>query len=927
MNRPHCSSQTGRTLVLGIALLLGSGSIALAAIVSDVSATKHNLSAAADGSATRTGTVPARTVKATGETQICVFCHTPHAATSGIAAPLWNRTLSTATYTIYDSASMDAYTIANPKPVNPGAGSKVCLSCHDGTLAIGMVGVLNFAKDVAINMSGTDFLGGMPGGSGILTGYTRNLGIDLGNDHPIAFTYDNILGGAGGTDGELRSPPVVVGATTVVGNRSPGVKPTYPLESNQMQCPTCHDPHLSDTVTTNPPLKFMRGNRLQQASPLGGNYVVADDIMCLACHDKAGTSWSNSAHANSLVADQAYLDPEAAVREFSNGTQVWQASCLGCHDTHTVQGSRHLLREGTDSVLSPKSGGNPAIEQTCFQCHSPLGTSILTPLTAVPDIKTDFTLNFRMPINNADQGVATEAHSIGGNFDDSVVTGDSNAHCNVATDRCGKDFVESQTRLGRITAGVDTAKRHAECTDCHNPHRVTKTRLFNDDATPPLTPAAAGTHKHAVSGAGDVAHSNIASGSLRGMTGVEPTYTSNEFGANPSGFTVKRGDAGIGVSTAVSSTWVTREYQVCFKCHSNYAYDTAVGPPTSVVTPPLSLGTYGGSTSNGTNGMNKYTDVAMESKAPASHKGAPASTSDSGAHTNFSGNNHLSWHPVTDNTGRTVAVRGNASPNLWRAPWNGSNVDGGTTHVAAVGNQTMYCSDCHGSGNALTDGSDPVNGENGKSWGPHGSNNAFLLKGPWNTATQVGVATDTLCFRCHDAGQYGDGAVPPAGGTLASGFGGAGNDAWGVPITNLHQRHAFYTTLATGGTPTVPPSMWNNLPVSWNTSYRCTMCHTGTAHGWKNKGFLVNLDDLGLELNATGGAIGGEVTLPTATPPSTTLTAGQAVPKGTKAAAAATPPPAAGYTNGPYYQGAYLRVTNFAAPGTWVKTDCTGGCH
>jgi len=925
MNLSCCFFQRGRLLFFSIILLLGTGSVALAAIVSDVRATMHNLSASADGSSTPTGTVPARTVKATIETRVCVFCHTPHGAASGINAPLWNRALPSAPYTPYLSNSIDA----NPLPGIPGAGSKVCLSCHDGTLAIGTVNVLYGFSNVNVAVAGTGVGGVMPEGPGASTGFTRNLGIDLGNDHPISFKYDTTLGGLSGTDGELRSPPVVVGTTTVVGNSVRGVtKPTYPLENNQMQCPTCHDPHLSDTVSTNPSLKFLRGRRLQQIAPVGGNYVPADDIMCLACHDKAGTTWSNSAHANELVANQTYLPADAALREFPADTPVWKGSCLNCHDTHAVQGSRHLLREGTDNGATPKAGGSPAIEQTCFQCHSDLSASIITPLATVPNIKSDFTLGIRMPITNIDQAVTSEAHDIGGSFDDSVATGDSSAHCNIATDRCGKDFVESQAALGRVAlAQPDLLKRHAECTDCHNPHRVTKTRLFNDDATPPITPAAAGTHKHSIALGDTAAHNNIASGSLRGSFGVEPSFalSSNEFGANPSGFTVKRGDGGIGASTTVSSTWVTREYQICFKCHSNFAYDTLVGPPTTVVTPPLSLGTYGGGTPFNTNGAKYYSDVAMESQAPLSHQGAPV-PGDSGAHANFSNNNQRSWHPVVDVTGRTLVVRGNASANLWRTPWNGSDTDAGVSIVAAVGNQTMYCSDCHGSGNASADGVNPTGGEDGSSWGPHGSNNNFLLKGPWNTTTFVGPATDTLCFRCHDATQYANasGAAP----TMTSGFSGAGNDAWGIPITNLHQRHAFYTTLATGGTPTVPPSMWNNLPaVPWNNSYRCTMCHTGTAHGWKNKGFLVNLDDLGLELNATGGAIGGEVTLPSAIPPSTVLVAGNAVPKGTKAAAAATPPPAAGYTNGPYYQGAYLRVTNFAAPGTWVKTDCTGGCH
>ena len=45
---------------------------------SGVAETKHNLSASGPGP-----------IKALGETEICKFCHTPHAANP--IAPLWNR--------------------------------------------------------------------------------------------------------------------------------------------------------------------------------------------------------------------------------------------------------------------------------------------------------------------------------------------------------------------------------------------------------------------------------------------------------------------------------------------------------------------------------------------------------------------------------------------------------------------------------------------------------------------------------------------------------------------------------------------------------------------------------------------------------------------------------------------------------------------
>src|SRR5437870_457143 len=80
----------------------------------------HNLSAGGTG-----------TVKATGETEVCIFCHTPHNATP--VKPLWNRSLSVTSYKVYSSNSLKA------QPGQPTGSSKLCLSCHDGTIALGSV--------------------------------------------------------------------------------------------------------------------------------------------------------------------------------------------------------------------------------------------------------------------------------------------------------------------------------------------------------------------------------------------------------------------------------------------------------------------------------------------------------------------------------------------------------------------------------------------------------------------------------------------------------------------------------------------------------------------------------------------------------------------------------------------------------------------
>ena len=276
-----------------------------AAPVSDITNTRHNLSVSGPGS-----------VNAVTESQICVFCHTPHQAEAIPNAPLWNRQASAAAYTPYTSDTIDANDIA----ATPGGSSKLCLSCHDGTIAIGQVNVVNGQSNVTINLSGTGAGGVMPSGQGDTTGFTRKLGTDLSNDHPISFTYDSTLANA---DGELRNPAF----EAHIANRAPGVRPLVPLENDQVQCTSCHDPHIRDSdITKN--IKFLRLHRFQEGFASGGNFDEANDIICIACHDKLGLAWAQSAHADPQTANETYTTAAANLREFPLNLPVWRASCL-----------------------------------------------------------------------------------------------------------------------------------------------------------------------------------------------------------------------------------------------------------------------------------------------------------------------------------------------------------------------------------------------------------------------------------------------------------------------------------------------------------------------------------------------------------------------------------------------------------------------
>lgn len=853
---PRMPAATGREERFSAARTLAAVALLLCSLVpqgsagpvADVRNTRHNLSASGPGS-----------VRATSETQVCVFCHTPHAATAkdegGVAVqtPLWNRRIPAGTtYTPYTSSSLDAAAIQGSLD-QPGGSSKLCLSCHDGTLAIGNVNVLGGQGSatqqgtVSINMTGTGPGGVMPQGSGSNTGFTRNLGVDLTNDHPISVTYTSQLADR---DGELRFvdanqkwPP---GSGAVIGVRTSGYKPLLPLEptgaggQGQIQCGTCHDPHLRETDSSKGNQKFLRTNRFQEVAPTA-NYSQGGDIICLSCHDKnigSGT-WAYSSHANpqvlTLPVNYTYTPQAAAAREFPAGLPVWKAACLNCHDTHTVPGARRLAREGTDGPLvgGVRQGGNSAIEETCYQCHDGSG-AVVTPVGNTPNVKSDFVNRlYRMPIRSAEQAAGTEVHDIGN------VGADGFIDCSGTTSRCGKDFIESRQLLGL----GNLSNRHAECTDCHNPHRVVKFRRFNgNNGVISGSPDAAGTHRR--DEVGGYTPDNIASGVLRGAWGVEPLYGSASFHALPTSYTVKRGDPGNSPATGVENSYVTREYQICLKCHSDYGYsDNNVYP---IGTRPL-VGYTGGTPSN-TNNLTMYTNQAKEFQAPSGHRGA-TTTSDSGAGSAWSAQNHRSWHPVIGDTGRTNGIRGtNASS--FRSPWNN-----------AVGTQTMYCSDCHGSG---TTGNTiiPDGGENGNPWGPHGSDNPFILKGVWNANTgtnsrENGYTGNALCFKCHDAATY----------AHRDGNGGTGF-CCGSGQGNLHAHHTDKIE-----------------------RLRCSWCHVAVPHGWKNKALLVNLNDVGAE---GGFAPGTQVRNNTS----------------------------AGYNREPYYLNAVLKVVTFATSGQWQASNC-----
>src|SRR4030067_1744818 len=249
-------------------------------VLEDIRNTKHNLSSIGPSD---------RAVFTQQTTEICIFCHTPHGAVgdeeaAGLKAPLWNRRLSTARYILYDqvwSTSFEGCEVNPPKPNAPTGYSRLCLSCHDGTIALGSFvnrpgSGTSFSPIDMLYPTGQAPSGGsgtIPVGSGITTGDTRVIGTSLQNDHPVSFVYDSSLAVR---DEELVAPgpplvpPAKVGDPTPISpmRRYPGTEMT---KFDSVQCTSCHTPHAA----TYP--KFLRASFFNN-DPADINYPSASKI-------------------------------------------------------------------------------------------------------------------------------------------------------------------------------------------------------------------------------------------------------------------------------------------------------------------------------------------------------------------------------------------------------------------------------------------------------------------------------------------------------------------------------------------------------------------------------------------------------------------------------------------------------------------------
>lgn len=287
--------------------------------------TRHNLTQSFNPTASDVMTLVARN----NYGEICVYCHTPHGANTQIKAPIWNRTINTGEYIIYDKLR----TLNRPIG-QPGANSLTCLSCHDGTIAI----------DSIINMPGSG-------------GYNANQQTLATVDKAWLDTWPNRL-----LSGAPTGSPGLGHLEMGVEIADPSNPPSQTGSGNK--CTLCHN---TDDVGLPDFKAFVIGTNLRNDHPIG-----------ILFPDTFGPGIDFNQPTGTVVGKMKYFDKNGNSHPDTNEPRLYdtgegpEVECASCHDPHGIP----INGPGSDfipSFLRVSNGNVNTGEGTssglCLTCH------------------------------------------------------------------------------------------------------------------------------------------------------------------------------------------------------------------------------------------------------------------------------------------------------------------------------------------------------------------------------------------------------------------------------------------------------------------------------------------------------------------------------------------------------------------------------
>jgi len=211
-----------RSRALLVLLLLGISGAATRAQITGDALGVHNLG-------------PGSSSPVTGSrSDACAYCHAPH---SGLNTGLWNQKLTTQSYSTYTSNT--GKNIATQPTL--GGVSNQCLSCHDGTVAVGAtVAYGQVTTHGAMKLSDV-------------------FGSNMQSSHPFSLVMP-------------LKDSIDLAASLVGSGKTADATGAVALINGNVECTSCHNPHV------------------QAKDPVSQNFLVKDSSngqLCLACHDPA----------------------------------------------------------------------------------------------------------------------------------------------------------------------------------------------------------------------------------------------------------------------------------------------------------------------------------------------------------------------------------------------------------------------------------------------------------------------------------------------------------------------------------------------------------------------------------------------------------------------------------------------------------------